>query len=236
MARFRYELLLAVAAPYLNLEGGVMSSSAYERGFAAGCRERTHAYVAGYDAGVRDVQERLRAVLTEEFHPGKRAVEDGGVDLIEAMPLTMLELSIKTYNVLARSGIRSIGEFLLRTEQQLLEERNFGAKRLREVQAASAQYGRQLDSNHPRHTWSRGTSPGPGLQASSLRLRAFFLSHWAKPSARRKPARFTQAIPNSSQMFGIFGFLGLCWVAFTSSEITVSPRAMANAITSRSPR
>lgn len=57
-----------------------------------------------------------------------------------------------------------------------------------------------------------------------------------KPSSLRNPARVTHPTLNSVHTFGIFGrFLLCCW-AFCSRVTTVSPRAFASVITSKSPK
>lgn len=118
-----------------------MALSPYERGYADGCRERARVYVTAYEAGVKDVKERLRAVLEEDFRPGGITVDEEDRHPIEGKPLSMLDLEVRTHNALARCGIRTIGDLLLWDERRLLEAEHIGPTRLAEVRAALAEFG-----------------------------------------------------------------------------------------------
>jgi DNA-directed RNA polymerase subunit alpha len=50
-----------------------------------------------------------------------------------ALPVEELELSIRSYNCLKREGIHTVGELVARSEADLLDIRNFGAKSITEV-------------------------------------------------------------------------------------------------------
>jgi DNA-directed RNA polymerase subunit alpha len=50
-----------------------------------------------------------------------------------AVPIEELNLTVRSYNCLRREGIRTVGELVARSEQDLLDIRNFGAKSIEEV-------------------------------------------------------------------------------------------------------
>lgn len=58
-----------------------------------------------------------------------------------ALPVEELELSVRSYNCLKREAINTIGELVTRTEQDLLDIRNFGQKSIDEVKEKLAQMG-----------------------------------------------------------------------------------------------
>jgi DNA-directed RNA polymerase subunit alpha len=79
-------------------------------------------FTDGYQgAGAPDARQRGgRPVITDE-----RPVED-------------LELTVRSYNCLKREGITTVGELVQRSEDDLLEIRNFGQKSIDEVKAKLA--------------------------------------------------------------------------------------------------
>jgi DNA-directed RNA polymerase subunit alpha len=50
-----------------------------------------------------------------------------------AMPIEDLDLTVRSYNCLKREGIHTVGELVSRSEADLLDIRNFGAKSIDEV-------------------------------------------------------------------------------------------------------
>jgi DNA-directed RNA polymerase subunit alpha len=50
-----------------------------------------------------------------------------------AVPIEELNLTVRSYNCLRREGIHTVGELAARSEQDLLDIRNFGAKSIEEV-------------------------------------------------------------------------------------------------------
>ena len=76
-----------------------------------------------------------------------------------ALPIEELNLTVRSYNCLKREGIHSVGELVARSEQDLLDIRNFGAKSIEEVQQKLIDMGLVL----------RDSSPGfdPGTAADS---------------------------------------------------------------------
>lgn len=88
-----------------------------------------------------------------------------------ALPIEELELTVRSYNCLKREGIHSVGELVARSEADLLDIRNFGAKSIDEVKAKLAGMGLALkDSPAPDSTRPPPPTPsGPrttGTRAS----------------------------------------------------------------------
>ena len=61
-----------------------------------------------------------------------------------ALPIEDLQLTIRSYNCLKREGIHSVGELVARSEADLLDIRNFGAKSITEVKEKLAELGLTL--------------------------------------------------------------------------------------------
>ena len=66
-----------------------------------------------------------------------------------ALPVEDLDLTVRSYNCLKREGIHTVGELLSRSEADLLDIRNFGAKSIDEVKAKLASMGLALKDSPP---------------------------------------------------------------------------------------
>ncbi|WP_438296205.1 DNA-directed RNA polymerase subunit alpha [Streptomyces sp. HUAS TT7] len=66
-----------------------------------------------------------------------------------AVPIEELELTVRSYNCLKREGIHSVGELVARSEADLSDIRNFGAKSIEEVKAKLASMGLALKDSPP---------------------------------------------------------------------------------------
>jgi DNA-directed RNA polymerase subunit alpha len=66
-----------------------------------------------------------------------------------ALPIEDLDLTVRSYNCLKREGIHSVGELVSRSEADLLDIRNFGAKSIDEVKGKLAGMGLQLKDSPP---------------------------------------------------------------------------------------
>ncbi|MEX2486993.1 MAG: DNA-directed RNA polymerase subunit alpha [Nitriliruptoraceae bacterium] len=62
-------------------------------------------------------------------------------DPVAEMPIEDLDLSVRSYNCLKREGVQTVGQLREKTEQELLEIRNFGAKSVDEVKDKLAEMG-----------------------------------------------------------------------------------------------
>jgi DNA-directed RNA polymerase subunit alpha len=76
-----------------------------------------------------------------------------------AMPVEDLSLTVRSYNCLKREGIHTVGELVARSEQDLLDIRNFGAKSIDEVKAKLVEMGLSLKDSAP------GFDPATALAA-----------------------------------------------------------------------
>src|SRR5674476_233357 len=66
-----------------------------------------------------------------------------------ALPIEEMDLTVRSYNCLKREGIHTVGELLGRSEADLLDIRNFGAKSIDEVKAKLVGMGLQLKDSPP---------------------------------------------------------------------------------------
>ncbi|MET9018678.1 DNA-directed RNA polymerase subunit alpha [Actinopolymorpha singaporensis] len=66
-----------------------------------------------------------------------------------ALPVEDLNLTVRSYNCLKREGIHTVGELISRSEQDLLDIRNFGAKSIDEVKQKLVGMGLSLKDSAP---------------------------------------------------------------------------------------
>jgi DNA-directed RNA polymerase subunit alpha len=66
-----------------------------------------------------------------------------------ALPIEELNLTVRSYNCLKREGIHTVGELVGRSEADLLDIRNFGAKSIDEVKGKLAEMGLALKDSPP---------------------------------------------------------------------------------------
>ncbi|CEG95434.1 DNA-directed RNA polymerase subunit alpha [Propionibacterium freudenreichii] len=66
-----------------------------------------------------------------------------------ALPVEDLNLSVRSYNCLKREGIHTVGELVSRSEQDLLDIRNFGSKSIDEVKEKLGDLGLTLKDSTP---------------------------------------------------------------------------------------
>jgi DNA-directed RNA polymerase subunit alpha len=72
-------------------------------------------------------------------------------------PIEQLDMTVRSYNCLKREGIHSVGELVARSEADLLDIRNFGAKSIDEVKVKLASLGLALKDSPP------GFDPGAAV-------------------------------------------------------------------------
>ena len=65
------------------------------------------------------------------------------------LPVEDLDLSVRSYNCLKREGIHTVGELVARSEEDLLDIRNFGSKSIDEVKETLAGLGLALRDSSP---------------------------------------------------------------------------------------
>jgi DNA-directed RNA polymerase subunit alpha len=61
-----------------------------------------------------------------------------------ALPIEEMDFSVRSYNCLKREGVQTVGDLIQRTEQDLLDIRNFGQKSIDEVKQKLAAMGLSL--------------------------------------------------------------------------------------------
>ncbi len=66
-----------------------------------------------------------------------------------ALPVEDLNLTVRSYNCLKREGIHTVSELVSRSEQDLLDIRNFGSKSIDEVKQKLAEMGLALKDSAP---------------------------------------------------------------------------------------
>jgi DNA-directed RNA polymerase subunit alpha len=72
------------------------------------------------------------------------APEDAARASDMALPIEEMDFSVRSYNCLKREGIGTVGDLIQRTEQDLLDIRNFGQKSIDEVKQKLAAMGLSL--------------------------------------------------------------------------------------------
>lgn len=79
-----------------------------------------------------DVFTQLGEVVEEEEEESQEAIDQALIDKLK-MPISELELSVRSANCLKEANIKTIGDLVQMTEQELLQHRNFGKKSLNEL-------------------------------------------------------------------------------------------------------
>ncbi|MBA2530334.1 MAG: DNA-directed RNA polymerase subunit alpha [Euzebyales bacterium] len=82
----------------------------------------------------------------EESGPGGLAIGEGSLTGLPNSPnlnlqIEDMDLSVRSYNCLKREGVATVGELVAKTEQDLLDIRNFGQKSIEEVKQKLAEMG-----------------------------------------------------------------------------------------------
>ena len=109
----------------------------------------------------RDAVASAGKTLTELFGLARELnVEAEGIDIGPspvdaalaadlALAIEDLDLTVRSYNCLKREGIHTVGELMARSEADLMDIRNFGAKSIDEVKVKLAELGLQLKDSPP---------------------------------------------------------------------------------------
>ena len=72
------------------------------------------------------------------------AETEGQVSGELAMPIEELQFSVRSYNCLKREGVNTVGDLVQKTEQELMDIRNFGQKSIDEVRSKLDELGLAL--------------------------------------------------------------------------------------------
>jgi DNA-directed RNA polymerase subunit alpha len=101
--------------------------------------------------------ETLRDLFTlfaefEESGPGGLSIGAGDGNLGPQspnlqLPIEDMDLSVRSYNCLKREGVSTVGELVTKTEQDLLDIRNFGQKSIDEVKGKLDEMGLALSDS-----------------------------------------------------------------------------------------
>lgn len=90
----------------------------------------------------------LFADLTESGPGGLAVGPDSGSPEVTSpdllLPIEEMNLSVRSYNCLKREGVQTVGELVHKSEQDLLDVRNFGQKSIEEVKQKLAEMGLAL--------------------------------------------------------------------------------------------
>jgi DNA-directed RNA polymerase subunit alpha len=78
--------------------------------------------------------------VLEEEEETEVAEEEEALIRVLAYPIEEMEFSVRTFNCLKKESVNSVGELIQRTEQELLDIRNFGKRSLEEVIQKLAQF------------------------------------------------------------------------------------------------
>src|SRR3954466_2948044 len=87
---------------------------------------------------MKDVESARSMYYDEDDRRG------GGSSRVLEIPITDFELSVRSRNCLKKMNIRSLGDLLRTTEQELLSYKDFGETSLNEIKALLAQKGLRL--------------------------------------------------------------------------------------------
>lgn len=79
----------------------------------------------------------------EEEKPPEKDKSEEVLDSVLALPVNIIELTVRSINCLNRAKIKTIGDLVKQTEDKLLSFRNFGKKSLNEIKKKIAELGKQ---------------------------------------------------------------------------------------------
>ena len=103
------------------------------------------------------------------------------------MPIEDMDLTVRSYNCLKREGVHTVGELVTRSEADLLDIRNFGAKSIDEVKMKLAAMGLALKDSPPGFIPTSIESYDEGYETDAYQgtRRATPTSSTATPPTRR---------------------------------------------------
>lgn len=94
--------------------------------------------------------------------------EDESFKQIISKPISELELSVRSANCLEAAHIKSIGDLIQKTEQQMLKYKNFGKKSLSEITAILQSMGLSLGMNIEDRLKKKGSAAVPETANPSI--------------------------------------------------------------------
>src|SRR3984957_11765765 len=90
---------------------------------------------------MKDVQSARSMYYDDDDHRGNQR------NAVMEIPISDFELSVRSRNCLKKMNIKSLGDLLRTTEQELLSYKNFGETSLNEIKALLTQKGLRLGQN-----------------------------------------------------------------------------------------
>jgi DNA-directed RNA polymerase subunit alpha len=96
------------------------------------------------------ILQRKLSLFTNLQPPTKNEIPVGGSESqVLDTPIEDLQLSVRSLNCLKRAGIRSVGELLTYSEEDIMKLKNFGQKSLDEIKDKLAERGLALQPSTP---------------------------------------------------------------------------------------
>lgn len=96
------------------------------------------------------ILQRKLSLFTNLQPPARTEVHVGGPESqVLDTPIEDLQLSVRSLNCLKRAGIRSVGELLTYSEEDIMKLKNFGQKSLDEIKDKLAERGLALQPSTP---------------------------------------------------------------------------------------
>lgn len=93
---------------------------------------------------IKKRMENMIASIEKGTAATTRVIEDTFEKMSLASAVEEMEISVRTYNCLVNSNIRTIGELVQTTEEDLLKTKNFGRKSMNEIKGNLARMGFSL--------------------------------------------------------------------------------------------
>jgi len=90
---------------------------------------------------------KIEEVYEKGIEPATPAFYGAQDEEVLKIPVTKLQLSVRARRCLETLGVKTLGELIQKTEQELLEVRNFGQTSLSEIKEQLAKYGLTLKGN-----------------------------------------------------------------------------------------
>lgn len=94
----------------------------------------------------KDLQHKINIIAKRINMPSLHSVQ---VQMVELMPIDVLDLSVRSYNCLRRAGINTLGDLLSISEDELYFIKNLGRKSIAEILTKLEPYRDTVDFSEP---------------------------------------------------------------------------------------
>ena len=133
-------------------KGPVHTNAVINLGLLYEDRERYHDSIKCYETVLRYYPNHERATLylddahaaTTMFYDREQEKKADRQSQVLKIPVTDFELSVRSRNCLQKMNIKTLGDLIMRTEQELLSYKNFGETSLEEIKQMLTQKGLRL--------------------------------------------------------------------------------------------